>query len=96
MALIQYSDSGGSAVTPEYAARIWLILNGEITGEPTEQAVALRTKRVLMDWKHPATPKSYLIANRHVVAESAIEAKVTLEALPETDFWTTNDQWGEK
>lgn len=96
MALIQYSDGGGSAVKPEQAARIWLILNGELEGEPAEQAIALRTRQVLMDWKHPATPESYLVAHRHVVAPAVIQAGLTLDALPETDLWTTNDQFGEK
>ena len=99
MALIKLVDEAKARiVSPEQAAEIWRILNDEATGSEVQQAYVTRVQKIYMDWKHPATPQSYLQFYKDTLTEKARDQGVTLEALPHTEYNPDHvkNQYGEE
>lgn len=81
MALAELNNGITRSLTPEQGRDAWLVLNGEEQGTPQQQAFCLSVKRLLLNWRSPLTPVSYLKANKPVVLALARLHQVRLPEL---------------
>jgi hypothetical protein len=58
MALVEFGDGHKMIAQPEYATKIWEVLNGERDGTEEEQEYCAGVKQISLDWR--IAPDSYV------------------------------------